>query len=148
VPPRYFCSLLHHRPQHISDITQKTVAWFGFTDTALLWIQSYLSFRSFSVKKSEVSSQSYPLACGVPHCSVLGPLLFIFYTTGLSLLIKASSVDHHLYADDTQLFVSFSPNSFSESIDHLLHGVSEKTVQNCFCQNFVKFPSIVISFGR
>src|SRR6218665_320064 len=30
----------------------------------------------------------------------------------------------------------------------LLHGVSEKTVQNCFCQNFVKFPSILIIFGR
>ena len=29
-----------------------------------------------------------------------------------------------------------------------LHGVSEKTVQNCFGQNFVKFPSIVIIFGR
>src|SRR6218665_3597138 len=29
-----------------------------------------------------------------------------------------------------------------------VHSVSEKTVQNCFCQNFVKFPSIVIIFGR
>jgi len=29
-----------------------------------------------------------------------------------------------------------------------IHGVSEKTVQNCFCQNFVKFPSIVITFGQ
>ena len=29
-----------------------------------------------------------------------------------------------------------------------LHGVSEKTVQNYFCQNFVKFTSIVILFGR
>ena len=24
----------------------------------------------------------------------------------------------------------------------------KKTVQNCFCQNFVKFPSVVIIFGR
>src|SRR6218665_3671202 len=30
----------------------------------------------------------------------------------------------------------------------LLHRVSEKTVQNCFCQNFVKCPSILITFGR
>ena len=28
-----------------------------------------------------------------------------------------------------------------------VHRVS-KTVQNCFCQNFVKFPPILISFGR
>src|SRR6218665_838144 len=32
---------------------------------------------------------------------------------------------HHLYADDTQLFISFSPNSFSDSIDHLLRVVNQ-----------------------
>jgi len=26
--------------------------------------------------------------------------------------------------------------------------VSQKTVQNCFCQNFIKFPSILITFSR
>jgi len=30
----------------------------------------------------------------------------------------------------------------------VLHRVSEKTVQNCFYQIFVKFPSILITFGR
>ena len=30
----------------------------------------------------------------------------------------------------------------------LLYTVSQKTVQNCFCQNFVKFPPILIIFGR
>ena len=29
-----------------------------------------------------------------------------------------------------------------------LHRVSKKTVQNCFCQNFVKFPPMLIIFGR
>src|SRR6218665_1287603 len=29
-----------------------------------------------------------------------------------------------------------------------IHGVSEKTVQDCFCQNFVKFPSLLIIVGR
>jgi len=30
----------------------------------------------------------------------------------------------------------------------ILHRVSEKTVQISFCQNFVKFPPILIIFGR
>ena len=38
----------------------------------------------------------------------LGPLLCILYTTPLSSIIKASSVNYYLYADDTQLLMSFS----------------------------------------
>jgi len=41
--------------------------------------------------------------------SVLGQLLIVMYTTPLSTLISSLSFDHHLYADDTQLFFSFQP---------------------------------------
>ena len=37
----------------------------------------------------------------------------------------------------------FFPEAFS--VFHI-HGVSEKTVQNCVCQNLVKFPSNVLIF--
>src|SRR6218665_3162552 len=90
-------------------LLQRLCSWFGVSGTALLWFQSY---RSFSVKACSHSSQPLPLSCGVPQGSVLGPLLFILYTTPLSYLTESSSVNHHLYADDTQLFISFSPASF------------------------------------
>src|SRR6218665_930096 len=89
------------------------------------WFQSYLSSRSFSVKACSHSSQLLPLSCGVLQDSVLSPLLFTLYTTPLSHLIQSFSVDHHLYADDTQLFISFSQASFSTSIAQLLSVVNQ-----------------------
>src|SRR6218665_2958593 len=104
-----------------SILLQRLSTWFGVSGTALLWFQFYLSTRSFSVQACSHSSQPLPLSCG----SVLDPLLFILYITPLSHPIKSSSVGHHLYADYTQLFLSFSPASFSTSIAQLLSLVSQ-----------------------
>ena len=41
------------------------------------------------------------------------------YTTPLSTLLSSTAVDHHLYADDTQLFISFSPSLFNSSVNQL-----------------------------
>ena len=41
------------------------------------------------------------------------------YTTPLSTLISSLSLNHHLYADDTQLFFSFHPRNFDSNIAHL-----------------------------
>ena len=59
--------------------------------------------------------------------SVLGPLLFILYTTPLTKVISDSSSSHKLYVDDTQLHISFSAADFSHNIAHL-----ELTVSNVY----------------
>src|ERR1043165_4269824 len=130
-----------------SLLLQRLSSWFRISGTALLWFQSYLSSRSFSVKAFSHCSQPLPLSCGVPQGSVLGPLLFILYTTPLSHLIQSSSVDHHLYADDTQLYISFSPSSFSTSIAKLLNVVnlvSQWMSSNLLCLNPSKTEFIIL----
>jgi len=102
-----------------SILVHRLSTWFGLKGTVLSWLQSYLSSRNFIVNINGISSAPYPLLQGVPQGSVLGPLLFILYTTPLSSLISGSSVDHHLYADDAQLFISFSAPAFSQNVSHL-----------------------------
>ena len=106
-------------------LLERLSSWFGISGTALNWIKSYLTSRSFYVQVKDSQSSVFQLLYGVPQGSVLGPLLFILYTTPLSTVISKSSVHHHLYADDTQLFISFSSSEFLQNISVLENVISE-----------------------
>jgi len=88
-------------------------SWFGIHGTALNWFRSYHSSRCFRIKCNNDFSSPHTSLCDVPQSSVLGPLLFVICTTPLSTLVSSLSVNHHLYADDTQLFLSFHPSNFT-----------------------------------
>ena len=89
-------------------------SWFGFTETVLSWIKSYLSSFSWTVDINGIKSPPSQLLYGVPQSPVIGPLLFILYTTPLSSIISQSSVNYKLYADNT--FSIFSSDAVSENI--------------------------------
>ena len=79
-------------------------SWFGIQGSVLNWLESYLTYCSFRVKCDKDFSSEHISSCGVPQGSVLGPQHFVIYTTPLSTLISSLSLNHRLYADDTQLF--------------------------------------------
>jgi hypothetical protein len=81
---------------------------FGISSSALALLTSYLSDRTQSVHIGNLSSHPSAVHTGVPQGSVLGPLLFTLHTSPLSYLLRDSGIPHHMYADDTQLYLSFS----------------------------------------
>ena len=74
---------------------------FGITGVASAWIESYLSERSQSVVLSGNTSHSSNLPYEVPQGSVLGPLLFTFYTCPAGGIIRRHDLRFQLYTDDS-----------------------------------------------
>ena len=87
-------------------LLQRLRSTFGFGGIAHRWLGSYLSGRCQYVRRRSARSTITQLVCGVPHGSVLGPILFVLYTVDLLSLIESYSLSPHLYADDTQVYGS------------------------------------------
>ena len=84
---------------------------YGITGTALSWFETYLTDSCQVIQLNGESSAEMRLQFGVPQGSVLGPLLFTSYTAPLGEIARRHGVELHLYADDTHVYMSFSPLS-------------------------------------
>ena len=85
-------------------------------EKVLKWFASYLGGRTQSVVICDVSSDPVLLDCGVPQGSVAGPLAFTLFSAPLQDIIESHGVNSVIYADDTQLFVTFPPKDRLQAI--------------------------------
>ena len=78
---------------------------YGVGGTALAWISSFIQGRQQSITFNGHQSARIQLKYGVPQGSVLGPLLFILYTSDVISIAASLGVGAHSYADDSQLYL-------------------------------------------
>ena len=79
---------------------------FGLTDAVLRWFLYCLTDRTHYVSLSNHCSALAPVYSGVPHVSVLVPMLYTMYARPLSAIIDSHSIIYHSFADDLQSHMS------------------------------------------
>ena len=118
---------------------------YGFKNQALKWISSYLSNRSQQVTTDKGESSWIDLLNGVPQGSILGPLLFTILVSDISKELRFCN--YHLYADDTQLYISGKVQNILKLIENLnsdLNRIAEFSTNNCLKLNEGKTVYIIM----
>ena len=118
---------------------------FGVTGNALNWLTSYLEGRHFFIALGSAKSDTLSSTTGVPQGSVLGPFLFSMFISPVSFLIQSFGIQHHQYADDTQLYTSLasSGNQSRDNITHCAEAVNRWFLENGLLLNPSKTEATV-----
>ena len=124
---------------------------FGFTDTVLQWLSSYLTDRTHYVSLSNHCSAFAPVHSGVPQGSVRGPMLFTMYIKPLSAIIDSHSIIHHLFANDLQKKISAPPDRISEilhSMQSCIRDINAWATANMLKLNDNKTKLMLVTFQK
>ena len=111
------------------------------------WLASYLQGRTSVVRVKKEVSESSVSRTGVPQVSVLGPILFNVYIASREKLLQQHGIQHHMYANDTQLYVDFPPTKHADAlarVEACVRDVNTWLCDNSLILNGTKSQVIVI----
>jgi hypothetical protein len=124
------------------NLLLKKLKCYGFSTSAISWIQSYLSNITQRVSFNGSVSNVKHVKCGVPQGSSLGPLLFSIFTNDLPLALNKACVS--MSADDSTIYASeTTANEVTAAINKELQSVLEWVASNKLVLNISKTKSIV-----
>ena len=81
---------------------------FGITGSVNTWLRSYFTGRYQCVNIGGCSSNPIKIDTGMPQGSILGPKGYPSYVSPLFEIVRKHSVNVHMYADDTPLYLGFN----------------------------------------
>ena len=130
----------------------RRLSGYGLSGDVLAWLTSYLCNRTCVVRVKSGVSEVETITTGVPQGTVLGPLLFNEYIAPLTTLLQKHNIHHHLYAEDTQLYITFPPTDHTQALARMEACVQDAKAWLCdnglvmnekkissHCHPFVKF---------
>ena len=117
-------------------ILRRRLAEVNIAGSALELIMSFTTCRTQFVAVNHVESNPVNVKYGVPQGSVLGPILFSLYMLPLGRLIRSHGIQHHMYADDTQLYLTFKETEMNTATTSLRQ--CTESLRNWMSHNFLK----------
>lgn len=108
-------------------------------------LKSFLSNRSQRVKVGELCSDLLPVSSGTPQGGILSALLFSLYINDLP---DAVDINLHLYADDSQFYVSAPVadiNSCICKMNDSLSAVNNWSLENSISINPSKSKALIVT---
>ena len=110
----------------------------GITGKLGVWLYHFLTGRTQFVRLQGGVSFDSPVISGVPHGTVLGPLLFKFHMCDINSGITASSMVS--FADDTRLYYCISNVDDCAILQNDLNSVYDWASDNNMFFNAPKVP--------